>query len=196
MIDYRTDELMVVCGIAGKGKSHFVKWICKSLPSFIVWDVHGQHKELGILVKDLFELRKNKGKLVYIPKDTSLQHFDEFCLICFEKWNTTVIVEEAQSYFPSSPFPLKGNMGRLVSQGRNKGIGLICATRRIADLHKDIVSQAKIISFHQFWENDLKTLEANIPHLNRKEISELKDFEFMFFDRHAYKTYSPLPKVF
>lgn len=190
MISYSLGEILVICGKAGKGKSHFAKFLASRLNNIVIWDVHAQHKDLGIPISNINQIKA--GKWVYVPEDYSLGHFDLFCGKCYDVWNTTIFVEEAQSYLPSSPFPLKNNIGRLISQGRNRGIGLVCITRRIADLHKDIVSQSKIVSFYQFWDRDIETLEANIPRLDGEIVKKLKDYEFLYFDGYSFSIFEPV----
>jgi len=162
-IRYETDTVMVITGQRGSGKTTLAKYIIKNLDSFVLFDVNIEYHDFGTVAKKISDIwrlwQRGIRKIRYVGRCED-QDFRQFIQLIWGKlYNTVIVVEEAEGYFMNKPFPLRGIKNLIIHRGRHKALGLIVITRRIAALHKDVLSQARtIISFFQFIGNDIDYL--------------------------------------
>lgn len=156
MIPYAPDEIMVIAGMRGSGKTTLAKYIINQLKNFVkivIFDVNGEYGDLN-----------DQNVRIVIPfryDETEIEEFlDKLMRKALElnEWIVAVI-EESDLYFNVFK-PLTDNRARFVHRGRHFLTGGIFLTRRLASLHKDVVAQAStLISFKQILPNDVNYLQ-------------------------------------
>jgi hypothetical protein len=99
----------------------------------------------------------------YVPKEDTLDEFEDICKGIWYKGNHLLVVEECEIYLRNKS-ELSPYAKQLISRGRNKGIVLWLCTRRIADLHKTPMSQANhLFLFKIYLPNDTAYISNFIP---------------------------------
>ena len=173
-------EIIVIAGQTGTGKTTLAKAILKQIRGkrkVMIVDVNGEYS--GI-----------EGVEDIIPQDPK----EIFVTLAkaYDEGNYILVMDEADMYFPQSPAPLSGIQYKIVHLGRHRNLMRFFITRRIADLHKDVVSQAqKIFSFYQFLPNDIDYLRKFVgddAYLTR----ELRGHEFVLFTSKGVVVFPPL----
>lgn len=157
----------MVCGRKGTGKSTYVKALIKPIDAFVLLDYHMEHLNLGYPVRDLKQVpllwTKGVKRIIYVPTYHSFQELEELCRLAKLLRNLVLIIDECdrvvqkQEALHGSPF------GEIIHAGRHYGVGLISVTRRFADLHEALISQADFtVFFSQHSKGDLKRLEDEL----------------------------------
>jgi len=185
----------VVTGQRDTGKTTFVKHLLAQLATWLLFDVHDEYGPQGTAIPTIAAIpeywKRNYRKLRYVGP-TEISHFKLFAEAAWKLQNTTIVVEEAELYFASKGPGLKGFENYLVHRGRHRGLGLIAVTRRVADLHKDVLSQAKtIVSFTQFLPNDIMYLRTFMGDV-AKELITLPRWHFLVWREGKSQIFNPI----
>ncbi len=179
MIKLRADEVVVVVGMQGQGKTTWVKWLLSRIKNrnFFIVDVNGEYQEF-------------KGD--HIPEDAD--QIDDLLEEAYEKGNYVLVMDEADMYFNQTSFPLRDVKYRIVHLGRHRGLLRIFVARRAADLHKDVYSQAyHIVTFRQFYPRDIERLKDFMGDAAEK-VNELEDYHYLVYNTttRELKEYPPV----
>ena len=148
-------DISLIVGRRGSGKSNLTKVLVKSMLASKVFEVKiiDPLKEFGEFNAEGIQRSQ------YIDYGEQKQCEDYIKQLRKENWKGMLIIDEADGFFPNriNLLPLQK---KLIHIGRHWGIGVIFVTRRLANLHTDIVSQAhKIMSFRLFAGADANYLE-------------------------------------
>lgn len=182
-------DIITVCGRRGSGKSNLSKTLILTLINMgcpvLIIDPLQEHREFtkyGALNK-------------YIPYGDQ-QAFNDFLGQIIGKWKGIIVIDEADGYFPNKKnlFP---NQKTLIHLGRHYGLGMLFVTRRLANLHTDVISQtSKLFSFRLFAGADANYLSLMQLEELIDPIWNLEKYEFVFFDSEtgSVDVYEPLPK--
>jgi len=175
---FRTVDQVVVSGIKRSGKSQYVKNLCYHIPEFIIFDYHHEHGDVGHVTRypeKIPELwASGVRKIVFYPTYRNEDELEEICEIAKGLRNLVLIVEEADCVLRGDPrHPLRRHFRDIVHTGSGHyGIGLICVTRRLANLNSDIISQSNwLVFFKQTSKADRKRLEEECG----EEASKIQD---------------------
>jgi len=163
---FKTADQVVICGRKRSGKSKYLKNLCYHIPDFIVYDFHHEHSDLGHVIRypeRIPELWiKGIRKVVFYPTYRTEQELEEISEIAKGLRNLVIVIEETDCVLRGDPrHPLMKHFRDIVHTGSGHyGIGLICVTRRLANLNSDVISQTNwIVAFAQTSKADLKRLE-------------------------------------
>ena len=105
---------------------------------------------------------KRIQRIVFFPTYQNEEELKEICQIGKGIGNSVITTEENDSILGGDPIhPLARQIRDIVHTGSSHyGMGLVCVTRRLANLNRDIISQTNhIIFFRQTSKADLKRLE-------------------------------------
>ena len=174
----KTNEINIICGQRGKGKTTLAKWLAKRIKRKIILDLLGEYS-------DDPELKK----FCFIPEsDDEIERFFERV---YREGNKTIIIDEADLIFPNR-IKLVDIYYKIVHLGRHRGIGLLLITRRIANLHKDIVSLADtIFIFRLLIKNDIEYLRYFIGD-DIFKAQNLKDYHFLIWQKGKIQYSEPI----
>jgi len=163
----RSDEVLVVVGMQGQGKTTWVKWLLTQLKNkeFFIVDVNGEYTEFpgDHIVNDPGEI-------------------EDLLETAYEKGSLVLVMDEADMYFNQISTPLKGIYYRVLHLGRHRNLLRVFVARRAADLHKDVYSQAyHIVTFRQFYPRDVDRLREFMGD-DAQKVTELKDYHYLVYD--------------
>ncbi len=174
-MEYQSDEVVVVVGIQGTGKTTWAKWL--SL------------KVANELDEPIFAIDPN-GDMTELPGDHVPHDYEDGLMLlqkAFEEGNKVLLIDEADLYFRQSTAPLQGITYQIAHLGRHRGLFRIFVVRRAADLHKDVYSQAThIVSFRQFYNNDIKRL-IEVMGEAALQAKDLPDYNYIIYDTRTHE---------
>jgi DNA helicase HerA-like ATPase len=167
MIRLKNTDILIVAGERGTGKSTLAMHFARMFPRYVVYDALGEYGEKGF-------------ENVYVPTSAEPEEFEMFCSKCWDLGNIMIVVDEAETFMPEGR-KLTPSAFKIIMQGRHRNIGMIVTTKRIAELKKTVVSQAKyVILFRHFLPSDIdyiRTFTGNRAY----ELKDLKDHRFMVY---------------
>jgi hypothetical protein len=157
----------VIFGRRGCGKSTLMRSRIATIPRILVFDTLGEYSDLGIVVRDRLTLidtveLKQSGlfRIVFAPIDEEPQAaFDTFLQTAWICGNVYLAIDEVEQF--ASPISLGLSFRRNLSYGRHRGLSLLTASRRAAEVPRLLTSQAdEIISFNQTEPRDIQYLAS------------------------------------
>ena len=171
-------DLTLIVGRRGSGKSNLTKILVKSMLASKVFEV-----KIIDPLKEFMEFNTDGiQRSQYIDYGEQKQCEDYLKQLRKENWKGMLVIDEADGFFPNR-INLLSMQKKLIHIGRHWGIGVIFVTRRLANLHTDIVSQAhKILSFRLFAGADANYLDNMQLGELIEPIWNLSEYEFVMFD--------------
>lgn len=165
-----------VLGQRGSGKTSWVKQELRKIPRFILWDTLGEYQGFDVftdiesLFSYVYDHRTGVLQAVFnCLEENEAQAFDTVCHMAGAVENVVLVVEEVDAYATPSiiPFDLK----RCLKTGRHRGVGLICVSRRPAEINRLITSQTqRFICFKMFEPNDVRYMGSIMGERSRELI--------------------------
>jgi len=138
----KSDDILVLLGHRGSGKSWLGKKLAKKFPRLIVWNFMLEDmSKLGYAVetpKELIDAIKQKvTHIVYNPLHKNEIEFEQVNKIIYSiGYNYAYYVEETDFFARSKYIPFWFN--ELLNRGRHHGNALICVARRIYNLNPSV----------------------------------------------------------
>lgn len=182
----KTTDRITVCGMPGMGKTEFCKYLSKIVlqtgTKLYVYDVLDQYEEL-----DEYD---NCERVV--PHNIGKGEFEELCRRVWTEGNATILAEEVELYLPEKG-SLLSYTAQVAYRGRNRGIGVIGNTRRIADFSKKIFSLCDhVFVFRSFSPNDVKYIGNFFGKQWEDKIRGLKPYYFLHYHAGEVQERSPI----
>ncbi len=177
-------EIVVVMGGSGSGKSTYIKNEIKTKKPkrLIIWDPMREYGSVARPVhtaNDLAAAARSKSFAVAMqPANVLLvKQFELVCKLAFEIGDCWLVVEELNKVTKADAAP--PNWSDCTSRGRHKGMRVIGASQRPAQVDKDFYSNATVIRTGRLnFEGDIKVL-ANALGVPGAEIKELAPLAFI-----------------
>lgn len=165
-----TNEIVVILGRKGSGKTYLAKQIIRTKPRALIFDPVCQFSDVGVIINDplaLIQYLKARGagpfRAVYQPitgpleTDITATEFRNICEIVWCLNDVWFLVDEIDTYAKANYCPPFFN--NLVQRGRHKQISVMVTTRRHTETTRHITAQADtIITFRQHEPADIKYL--------------------------------------
>lgn len=174
--------MAIVCGMRGTGKSHLLRKIVRATSKYVLWDPLREHGSLGVVVRTPAQLRvslRTHSRIVFQGFTRDKTEFEQVAASVFNWGNRFVFVDEADQVMPSRSIGPAAK--ELVDLGRHRNVGLMCVTRRIADLDKSPVAQAnKLFIFKTTLPQDLEYLRGFVTEAVRAK--DLEGHSFLYVD--------------
>lgn len=181
-MNLKSNEVIMVVGKRGFGKSTLVRWLLRRF----------QRAGVDVYVYNTSQEREYQPFPHYTPKIIDdLMEFEGQAEKVWKKGNLVFVVEEVD-LFASSHF-ISPMLKRLVSAGRHRNIGVICTTRRVWDVHKLICSQVH----HWFFFQNLE-LGYSIVYLKKfigdiaEKLKDIPPYYFLYVGANEVKMFKPL----
>lgn len=182
MIKLDGTDVGIVCGMRGTGKSHFLRKAVRATARYVLWDPLQEHSSLGAVVRTAAQLKVALSKNPRIVVQGYRRNISEFEQVaaCVYAWgNRFLFVDEADQVMPSRAIGPAAK--ELVDLGRHRNIGLLCVTRRIADLDKCPVAQAnKLFIFKTTLPQDIEYLRGFVAEAPQAKL--LEGHRFLYVD--------------
>jgi len=182
----RSDEVVVIIGRKGHGKTTLLKILLKPLKRYAIFDILGAYREFGALVPTPADACVY-DKAVYIPQTEALElEYEEFASSVLRCGNRTIILDEAHWIY--RPKGVGKNAQMVLRLGRHVAVGLWLATHRVLDLAKLTYQQADHLFIGQLLVyRDLEELRRIYGPVVEKA-KELRPREFLYIDVKTMKT--------
>ena len=182
----RSDEIVVIIGRKGHGKTTLLKLLLKPLRRYAIFDILGAYREFGALVSTPAEAC-TYDKTVYIPQSEAIElEYEEFAAAVLRCGNRTIIVDEGHWIY--RPKGIQKNAQMVLRLGRHVAVGLWLATHRVLDLAKLVYQQADHLFLGQLLVyRDLEELRRIYGPVVEKA-KELRPREFLYIDVKTMKT--------
>jgi len=197
-----TNEIIVLLGHKGSGKTYLSRKIIERKDSYIIYDPVRNFSGSGTIIEDpqsAIEYLKKKPqgfKIVYQPdsssleKDVFLSEFKKICYIVHCLSNTYFLVDEIDTYVKPTSCPHYFN--NLIQRGRHLGISLIVTTRRPQETTRHLTAQSDIlISFNQHEPSDIKYLGTFFRE-KAQELRSLPPYHYIKFERGEVSVNQPI----
>ena len=184
----QTDQV-VICGKKGSGKTNLAKTLIKWLLS------------VGcpiIIIDPLWEYREfeQMGAIVIHIRHHDIGKFNSYLNTLYTKFHGIIVIDESDSFLPNKTSLLTPSY-TLIHLGRHYGIGSIFVTRRLSNLHTDVISQTgKLFLFRLYAGADRQYLEnAQLGEIV-DPVFNLEKYEFVSYDADTgtSKVNEPIPK--
>lgn len=168
MIRLKGTDIIVISGERGTGKSTLAMHFARMFPRYVIYDALGEYQAQGF-------------ENIYIPQSSDIEEFERFCKGCWDLGNIMIIVDEAETFMPEGK-SLSSSTFQIVMQGRHRNIGMIITTKRIAELKKTVVSQAKyVMLFRHFLKADVDAIKYYAGE-GANDLKNLPDYRFMMYN--------------
>lgn len=178
----RTDQIIVVAGMRGSGKTNLVKVLISPLT-------------IPHTIYDPLDQYGNVSKHRIVPQPDTVATFEATCRRIWERGNYLLIVEECEVYLREK-HELTPYAKLCILRGRNRGIGMWLVTRRIADLHKTPVSQADhLFLYRMFLPNDIDYISQFIPKDVASGLDHMQPFCFLHYSEGAVEMCPPVAEI-
>lgn len=181
--NYKPDELMIISGLRGSGKTFLSKEIIKTelIPSkkdYYIYDLNDEYREFP-------------ADKVYVPKTASETEFETVAKKIWETGDVTFDVDEAENFINVRK-PLTESMIAITRRGRHRNIGSIAITRRIAEFSKEFFSLSDwVILFKMFSPNDIRYIAEFLTKEDADRLSTLKPYHYLVYHEGKVAEYGP-----
>lgn len=181
--NYKPDELMIISGLRGSGKTYLAKNIIKTkfIPNknnYYIYDLNDEYREFP-------------PENVYVPKTTGEVEFETVAKKIWETGDVTFDVDEAENFINVRK-PLTESMIAITRRGRHRKIGSIAITRRIAEFSKEFFSLSDwVILFKMFSPNDIRYIAEFLTKEDADRLSTLKPYHYLVYSQGKVAEYGP-----
>lgn len=185
-ITVSTNEKIMIVGVNNMGKSvlfkHLVKQFLKEGSKVILYDSEKEYSDF-----------QHPNLVVYQPEMPSdIPEFEEICRRTWEKGNMILAIESVDFYAPPQQ-PLSPYFKRCIHWGRNRGIGVLMTSRRIASVHKDACGLCRHwFLFHCYLPNDIKYIKQFIGEI-AEDLAHLEPYYFIHWSGGKAEKCNPIP---
>lgn len=178
-------DIRAYIGATGSGKGVSLRAHLKAeRPArFLAWDPLGEYGEFVTATTDKLEVvarmaAQGNFKVAYYPGPDPTKYkekFEMFCRIAFAAGNLTLLIEELSDVTKPSYAPLMWR--RCTKQGRHRGLRIIAATQRPADVDKNFFGGCTYIRCFTLRYSDDEKAMAAVMKVPLAEIQELMTTE-------------------
>ncbi len=123
----------------------------------------------------------------YVPVYDTVAEFENVCRQVWINGNILFVIEEAELYL-GQDMALTPYAKKIILRGRNRGIGIMPITRRIALLNKNVFSLSDhVFLFAFFAKNDVDYCRAFLGAEYAAKLRGLTDYRFIYYGQGAAK---------
>lgn len=188
-------DFVVIVGRKASGKTVMTLWISKSIKRKLVIDPRWQFKRIGYTVHYPERLSQAFQKfpfVVYQPMKRGKESWDEVFAVCEQFTNYTLIIDEVEM-FAKPRWYISEHLANIVNSGRHQGIGIICNSRRPAQTHNDLRSNADwVICFHLHEKRDVAYMGEWL-NIEESKLRGLEPFHCWVYDVNHAQVYEQKP---
>ena len=190
-IKLKSWHTITVCGMKGTGKSCLEKHgLIPNYERVFIFDTNGEFDEYPLL-GEVKEGKEPQLKVRYEPQTDSPKELDKIATALWAKGNCVLVVSEAELFLPVNG-TLPPNIFKIITRGRHRNVGLVCDTRRIANLNKTAFGLSEhCFIFRHFSPTDLDYLKGFIPQ-DVRGLQSLGDYHFWHYTQGKVEVCSPI----
>lgn len=155
----KNNEIVVICGQPGHGKTFAAKVILSNFDRHIIFDSLNEYAFNGDPTQKKY-CPFNLNRVVPTGRDS----FEEFQTGVWTQGNSMVGIDEIDTLVEKNrELKDQGRMYDLTHLHFHRNIGMVVIARRTQNIHKDIMSCADhILAFRMFIKNDIEWLKDTI----------------------------------
>lgn len=187
-INLKTDEKTMVIGVNDMGKSVLFQYLIQ------------QYLDSGVKVL-LYDSEKEKkyrdwtdpNLKIYQPTEpANVEEFDAICQQIWERRQMVLAIESIDFY--ATPYqPMPPYLKKIIHWGRNRRIGVLMTSRRIANVHKDCCALNRHwFMFHTYLPNDIKYIKSFIGK-TADQLPKLDPHYFIHWSGGVSELCNPIP---
>lgn len=203
MVEIKSNRHLFMAGMTRSGKTVLIRQLLNKFPRVVVHDRKNEWAEWAqknhyLTIHDVGTLQaaiqKGYKRMVYMPRDPSMEDFDEVCKIIFHTGNIYFCVDEAQSYSPYGRIPFY--FGELMRLGAGRGIGVCSLVQRPRETGNVLISEASIvIVFRLQLDTDRTKISSFVGKQVFEPLNELPPWHFLLYDSVPRDIYwcAPVP---
>ena len=189
-------------GRRGTGKSTLTRSVLRHQARVVVWDYLGEHGPLAASVSDPGDLEnylswaqsRRFAAVRYVPEVGDVEEFEEFCDVVWGFRNFVVVVEEAAAVCQAAYVP--PSFGRVVRQGRHRGLGLLWTTQRLNEVSRTLTALTDSwAGFATSEPGDLQSLAQRCGREYAEAVARLPRFEWLGYDVDTQETFQDRGKL-
>ena len=202
---FKSTDKIFITGQTGSGKTTLARHIQKCFPRLVIFDrVRDYENERGegIFHVSTFEtfgraiaatLNEKTFKIIFSFDIDADNHDDVFNMamrVCYKRWDhceyqnpICVVVDEIHNF--ATPHFIPKYLKESYLSGRHQNLGIIAASQRPANVHKDVLAQSTHLFCANFSEaNDIKYFREKMGE-HAEKLRTLPQFEFLHFQNGA-----------
>lgn len=199
MLNSYRNQIQVIMGQVGSGKTSLIKYQLQSMPCYILYDPLGEYEQ-GIIFEDLVEVidylisnRDSMYQIIYRPADANEVDFTEFCRIAWTLSDVHIIIDEIDMV--TTVHSINMYLARIIRYGRHYNHNLICIVRVPPDLNRVITSQASEFCVFKITEPRYLDYFKKLIPMEVTRLSALQVFEYIHYD-HATVSKLKVPFIY
>lgn len=195
-----------ICGLFGRrgvGKTSLAREIARHQARVVVWDYLAEYGPLAF---------RSEGNLAglgeylrwarvqqfaaarYVPREGTVAEFEQFCELVYRYQNFVLVVEEAAAICQASYLPPA--FGRVVRQGRHRGLGLLWTTQRLNEVSRTLTGLTDVwAGFNLSEPADVQALAARCGRDYAERVSRLPRFEWLGWDVDTQESFEGNPRL-
>jgi predicted DNA-binding protein len=186
------NEIIVVTGQRGKGKTTYIKEAIDHFDRVLVFDLMGEFTYLETvtslhdLAKSLTRYRKEPFFTLnyFSPKSSEIDF--RICCKMIGKIRDLMFVIDELDYFTTAQKSVE-EFDELIKRGRHQGISILCSSRRPHELPRLVTSQvSRFVTFRHLEPRDLDYIR-NLTSIEEDRIKELPDFHYLEWNSGSVK---------
>ena len=182
MVRVKTSDRITVAGMPGQGKSELARALALGSPRVFMFDPMDQYGDVAHAVR-----------VVPAKGLDEKEALEPLAARAMREGNVLLIVEEAEIALGEPYSGILPEMKALVLRGRNRGVGLVAVTRRVANLSKTVFGLSEhVFLFKHFAPNDLEYLNRFIGKEWGLVVSELPEWHFLHYSNGQVDRMPPL----
>ena len=178
------NEVIIITGQRGKGKTTYLKSIIEKYDRVIIFDLLGEfcQYETAYNLKEYFQklTRLRKESFFYLNYFNPKNSEEDFDIVCksINRLQDIVFIIDELDYFTNANYTPK-DFAEIIKRGRHQNLNVIASTRRPHEIPRLVTSQlSQFITFRQLEPRDL-SYTKDVVGLNPEEIQALQDFEYI-----------------
>lgn len=194
---------VVACfGRRGVGKTTLGRTIARHQSRLVVWDYLGEYGPLAFRTSNVEELSsylawargRSFAAARFVPHAGTVEEFEAFCVVVYRSSNTLVVVEEAAAVCQASYLPPA--FGRVVRQGRHRGLGLLWCSQRLNEVSRTLTSLTDVWAGFSLSEpSDLQALAQRCGREYADKVAGLPRFQWVGYDVDSQQTFTGVQRL-
>ncbi len=195
-----------ICGLFGRrgvGKTTLAREVARHQARLVVWDYLGEHGRLAFRSEgDLASLEdyldwarlQQFAAARYVPREGTVEEFEEWCDVVYGFRDCVVVIEEVAAVAQASYLPPA--FGRVVRQGRHRGLGLLWTTQRLNEVSRTLTSLTDYwAGFNLSEPVDLQALASRCGREYAERISKLPRFSWLGYDVDTQELFEDVARL-
>ncbi len=195
-----------ICGLFGRrgvGKTTLAREIARHQARLVVWDYLGEYGPLAFRsegslegLRGYLDWAQGQGFAAcrFVPRAGDVEEFERVCELVYRYQKFLYVVEEAAAICQASYLP--SAFGRIVRQGRHRGIGLLWTSQRLAEVSRTLTGLTDVwAGFNLSEPGDLTALAARCGREYAEKVGALPRFEWLGFDIDSQEQFQDVERL-